>query len=127
MGAPVVELEIASNRPHAFVVARLCDVAPDGASTRVTYGVLNLTHRDSHEHPEPLEPGRMYRVRIQLNDIAHKFSPGHRIRLALSNSMWPIFWPSPEQVSLTLKGGTLILPVRRPRDEDANLAPFAPA
>ncbi len=125
MGAPVVELEIASDRPNAFVVARLCDVAPDGASTRVTYGALNLTHRDSHEHPEPLETGRTYRVRIQLNDIAHKFSAGHRIRLALSNSMWPIFWPSPEPVSLTLKGGTLTLPVRRPRDDDANLAPFA--
>ena len=27
-------------------------------------GFLNLTHRDSHEHPEPLEPGAPYEVRV---------------------------------------------------------------
>ncbi len=126
MGAPVVDLEIASTRPNAFVVARLCDVAPDGASTRVTYGALNLTHRDSHENPEPLEPGRSYRVRLQLNDIAHSFAPGHTLRLALSNSLWPLFWPSPEPVSLTLAAGALTLPRRPPSDGDGALAPFEP-
>ena len=31
--------------------------ANDDQATRVTYGLLNLTHRNSHEHPVPLEPG----------------------------------------------------------------------
>ena len=66
LGAPVVELELAVDQPRALVAARLSDVAPDGASTRVTYGVLNLTHRDGHEHPTPLEPGAAtYRVRAR--------------------------------------------------------------
>ena len=56
-------LELSADRPHAFVVARLCDVAPDGAATRVSYGVLNLTHRDSHAEPAPLEPGAALRGR----------------------------------------------------------------
>ncbi len=128
MGAPVLELDVSADKPNAFVVARLSSVAPDGASTRVTYGVLNLTHRDSHENPEPLEPGKSYRVRIQLNDIAQQFPAGNRIRVALSNSLWPLFWPSPETVTVTMATGssTLTLPTRQPRDEDGKLRPFGP-
>ena len=127
LGAPVVELELAADRPHAFVVARLGDVGGDGETTLVTYGALNLTHRDSHAQPAPLERGRRYRVRVQLNDVAHAFPAGHRIRLALSNAYWPTLWPSPEPVMLTLWTGasTLVLPVRPARAEDAALRPFA--
>ena len=94
----------------------------------MTYGVLNLTHRDSHEFPEALEPGKTYRVRIQLNDMAQNVPAGHRIRIALSNSMWPLFWPSPEPVTVTLATGisTLTLPTRTPRDSDASLPSFGP-
>ena len=127
LGAPAFELELSADRPNAFVVARLGDVGRDGETTLVTYGVLNLTHRDSHAQPAPLEPGRRYRVRLQLNDVAHAFPAGHRLRLALSNAYWPTVWPSPEPVILTLHTGasTLTLPVRPPRAEDAALPPFA--
>jgi len=126
LGAPALDAEVSSDRPNAFLCARLCDVAPDGASLRVTYGLLNLTHRESHEHPTPLEPGRRYSVRLQLNDAAHAFPAGHRIRLALSTSYWPIAWPSPEPatVMLAIGGSRLSLPVRPPRSEDALLKPF---
>jgi putative CocE/NonD family hydrolase len=128
LGAPVAELELAVDRPVALIAARLSDVAPDGPATRVSYGVLNLTHRDSHERPAPLEPGRRYRVRLRLNDVAQAFPPGHRIRLALSTAYWPIVWPSPEPVTLTLYAGasTLTLPVRPPDPADATLPPLPP-
>jgi putative CocE/NonD family hydrolase len=127
LGAPALTVELACDRPNALLCARLCDVAPDGASLRVTYGLLNLTHRTSHEHPEPLEPGRRYTVRLQLNDAAHAFPAGHRIRLALSTTYWPIAWPSPEAATLTVStgGSRLSLPIRRARPEDAELKPFA--
>ncbi len=105
LGAPVLTVQLSCDRPNALLCARLCDVAPDGASLRVTYGLLNLTHRDSHEHPEPLEPGRRYTVRLQLNDAAHAFPAGHRIRLALSTTYWPIAWPSPEAATVTVSTG----------------------
>ncbi len=128
LGAPVLELDVSADKANAFVAARLSDVAPDGSATRMTYGVLNLTHRDSHEFPEALEPGKTYRVRIQLNDMAQNVPAGHRIRIALSNSMWPLFWPSPEPVTVTLATGisTLTLPTRTPRDSDASLPSFGP-
>ena len=129
LGAPVLEIELASDRAVALLVARLCDVDEQGTSTRVTYGVLNLTHRRSHAEPSPLMPGQRTRVRLQLNDIAHAFAPGHRLRLALSTSYWPTVWPSPEPVLLTLFSGptsALTLPLRPQRASDAALSPFGP-
>lgn len=129
MGAPELALEVASDRPVAMVAVRLSDVSPDDKATRVTYGLLNLTHRDGHADPQPLEPGRRYRVRIQLNDVAQVFPHGHRLRLSLSTSYWPLAWLPPEPVRLTVfdKGSALLLPVRRPREEDAELARFGEA
>ena len=126
LGAPILTLQLSSNRPNAFIVARLNDVAPDGASTRVTFGVLNLTHRNSHEFPEPMLSGENYQIRLQLNDVAQVFPVGHRIRIALSNTLWPLFWPSPELVTLTLntEGSHLELPARLPREIDQDLRPF---
>jgi putative CocE/NonD family hydrolase len=128
LGAPVAELALAVDRPVALLAARLSDVAPDGAATRVSYGLLNLTHRESHEHPTALEPGRRYRVRLQLNDLAQAFPAGHRIRLALSTAYWPIAWPAPEPVTLTLYAGAsaLTLPVRPPDPADDTLPPLPP-
>jgi putative CocE/NonD family hydrolase len=126
LGAPVVVLELAVDRPQAFVAVRLNEVAPDGASARVTYGVLNLTHRAGHERPAPLEPGRRYTVRVRLNDVAHAFAAGHRLRLALSTSYWPVVWPSPAPVTLSVFTGesALELPVRPLRPADETLRPF---
>jgi hypothetical protein len=94
-------------------------VHPSGESLRVSYGVLNLTHRDGHETPAPLVPGRRYQVRVQLNDAGAVLPAGHKVRLALSTSYWPMVWPAPEKATLTVLGGTLDLPVRPPRDIDA--------
>jgi putative CocE/NonD family hydrolase len=127
LGAPKVTLELAVDRPTAFVAVRLNEVAPDGASTRVTYGLLNLTHRDSHENPQALEPGKRYQVSVQLNDIAHGFAAGNRVRVAVSTNCWPLSWPSPEPVTLTVFTGAsrLELPVRAARPDDAKLRSFA--
>ena len=125
-GMATVTLELSVDKPVAMVAARLSDVRPGGEVTRVTYGLLNLTHRESDEHPEPLEPGRRYRVEVQLNGVAQAFPAGHRIRLALSTSYWPLAWPPPEPVGMDvhLQGCTLTLPVRPPREDDANLRRF---
>jgi len=75
MGAPIIELELEVDQPQAMVCVRLSDLAPDHKATRSTYGMLNLSHRDSHASPSPLVPGERYRVAVQLNGIAQRF-PG---------------------------------------------------
>jgi uncharacterized protein len=119
LGAPIVTLDIASDEPIANLTVRLCDVHPSGASLRISYGVLNLTHRDGHETPTPLVAGCRYQVRMQLNDAGAVFPVGHRVRLALSTNYWPMIWPSPEKATLTIFGGSLELPVRLPHTIDA--------
>ena len=128
LGAPRLALTFASDKPWALLAVRLNDVAPDGASTRVALGVLNLTHRTSHEQPQALIPGAETSAVIELDDIAHHFPPGHRIAVSLSTTYWPIAWPSPELATLTVALGSsqLTLPIRKPRPEDATLRPFGP-
>ncbi len=104
LGAAIVTLDVASDRPIANLAVRLCDVHPSGESLRVSYGVLNLTHRDGHEQPAPLAVGERYRVRIQLNDAGSVFPAGHRVRLALSTAYWPMIWPAPEKATLMILG-----------------------
>lgn len=135
LGTAFATLELSVDRPTAFVCVRVCDVAPDGASTRVTYGVFNLTHIERAEKPIKLVPGKRYTVRVPLSDTAYSFVEGHRIRVAVSTTYWPLIWPSPEPVTLALYTGksTLELPVRPPRRADASIrfkppeaaAPFA--
>ncbi|MGF2733662.1 CocE/NonD family hydrolase [Marinobacter sp. DUT-1] len=120
LGAPVVELNLSASEPVAMIAVRLSDMRPDNKVTRVTYGVLNLTHRDSHAAPSPLEPEATYRVRLQLNGIAQSFPRGHRLRLALSSSYFPLAWPPPRSTQLKVHtgGSRLILPVRRPKPQE---------
>ena len=121
LGAPEFELELAADKPVAQLCARLCDVAPDGASRRVSYGVLNLTHRDSHAEPEPLEPGRFYRIRLKLNDCGYRFAPGHRLRAGALDGLLAAGLAGAGAATLTLR-----LPRRADAAGAARIAPTSP-
>ncbi|MHB9755357.1 CocE/NonD family hydrolase [Streptomyces sp. BYX5S] len=127
LGSPRIELEVSADRPVATVAARLSDVAPDGRATRVTYGILNLTRRDGADEPAPLEPGQRYRAVLELNGVAQVFPPGHRVRLSLSTSYWPLAWPPPNPTLLTVheEACRLSLPVR-PASAPDDAPPFEP-
>jgi putative CocE/NonD family hydrolase len=128
VGDPAAHLEVAVDRPVAFVCVRLSDLAPDGRATKVTYGLLNLTHRDSHAAPSRLEPGRRYRVAVRLNEIAHAFAPGHRLRVSISTACFPMVWAAPEPVTLTLQAGASRIDLPIVKDGALRVVePFAPA
>ncbi|MER8708849.1 CocE/NonD family hydrolase [Mesorhizobium sp. M1088] len=118
VGAPEVVVSVSSDRRQANIAVRLCDVHPDGASELISYGVLNLTHRNSHEFPEALVPGETVSARVVLDQCAYRVPAGHRLRVAVSNAYWPMIWPSPEPVRLELSAATLMLPVRPPATGD---------
>jgi hypothetical protein len=119
LGVPEVVLHLAASAPVATAVVRLTDVAPDGSSAQVTAGMLNLTHRRSHVTPEPLTPGLVEAIRVQLRPAGYRFEPGHRIRVSVASSAWPVVWPSPYPCEFALHSGPatpsrLILPVVPP-------------
>ncbi|MFC7375641.1 CocE/NonD family hydrolase [Brachybacterium sp. GCM10030268] len=120
LGSPMVSLDVAVDQPIAQVIVRLSDIAPDGASTRVSYGVHNLTHHTGSDDPSELVPGERQTVQVWLNGMAQSFPAGHRLRVSISTSYWPVVWPPPEPVRLTIhpEASELVLPVRpRPEDE----------
>ncbi|MFE2213994.1 CocE/NonD family hydrolase [Streptomyces canus] len=124
LGRPRVRLRVTSEVSRGQVVARLCDVAPDGSSTLVTRGVLNLSARHGRDRAVPWEPGATQEVSFELNGIGHAFPPGHRIRLAVSSAYWPWIWPQPgSQAGFTLEpaGSFLELPVRA-REASSDIA-----
>jgi len=112
VGAPRLRLVLSADKPQAQIAVRVNHVHPDGASTRITYGVLNLSHRDSHAKPAPLIPGQSFDITLDLDHIAYRVPKGHRLRVAISSAYWPMIWPSPETAELTLHSGHLDLPVR---------------
>jgi uncharacterized protein len=128
LGHARATLEVAADRPSAVVTARLIDVEPGGRATLVARGFLNLSQRESRESPAAVVPGEPYRVTVQMTGTAYAFPPGHRVRLALSTAYWPVIWPSPEPVKLTVFTGAsaLQLPIRQPQAADARVPPLPP-
>lgn len=114
VGQPALRLGLSSDKPLANVAARLCDVHPSGESTLITYAVLNLAHRASNEKPQALIPGERYEVGLKLNHIAYRLPERHRLRLSVSNTYWPLIWPSPYRDTLTIRlsESRLSLPVK---------------
>jgi len=115
LGRPRVRLRLTTEATRGQVVARICDVAPDGSSTLVTRGVLNLSARHGRDQVVPWKPGSTEDVVLDLNAIGHAFPPGHRVRLAVSSAYWPWIWPQPGSeagFTLTPSGSVLELPLR---------------
>lgn len=125
-GLPRLDVALSADQPVAQIAVRLSDVAPSGEATRITYGVLNLTHRSSSSSPEPLVPGQRYDVQVQLNGVAHSFPAGHRLRLSISTSYWPLVWPAPRSAELTIHPADSVLrvPIRPRQDDDGRASPF---
>ncbi|MFI6286801.1 CocE/NonD family hydrolase [Streptomyces sp. NPDC051018] len=114
LGRPRVTLRLRLDVPYGQVIARLCDIAPDGSSALVTRGVLNLAARHGTERADAWPPGTAGEVAFALDGAGHRFPPGHRVRLALSSAYWPWVWPQPGAAGFVLDpgGSRLELPVR---------------
>lgn len=129
LGTPELTLRLTADMPVAQLAVRLSDVLPNGEVLRVSYQVLNLTHRDSHAAPEPLVPGEAFDVTVPLSICGHRFLPGHRIRVSVGTAYWPIIWPAPGAATLTVDpaASSLKLPRRNPACPQAPVAFAAPA
>ncbi len=115
MGTARVTLDVSVDKPAGQIVVRLCDVDPaTGTSARITYGFLNLAHREGDVHPVAVVPGERMRVAIDLFPIGYRLPKGHKLRVAISTCYWPVIWPAREDATLSVHLGqcSLELPVR---------------
>ncbi len=136
LGRPKLRLKIAIDKPLGNIAVRLNDVHPSGEVSRVSWGVLNLAHRKGNENPAPMVPGEAEAVEIELDECGYRFMRGHRMRVAISTSYWPMVVPPPEPIVATITLGAdavIELPVRagvdvyqQPEPADENPLPEYP-
>ena len=118
IGAPVIRLKIKSDAKSGQVIVRLNHIHPDGASTRITYGCLNLSHRNGYEKTSDIVPNELMDIEVILDQIAYRVPEGHKIRVSISNCYWPLLWPTPDKDTLTLVQGKFDLPTSSHGDLD---------
>lgn len=122
LGQPRANLRASADAPLAHWTVRLSDVAPDGTVTLVTGAAKNGAHRRSSADPELLTPGEVLDLEVPLHFTSWVFEPGHRIRVAVSNALWPMFWPSPHPMTTSLEvgrhGSRIELPTVPPADPE---------
>lgn len=113
LGHARVTLRLASTAPVANISVKLCDVFPDGASTLVTRGFLNLTRRSSLKSPEPVPVGEFMDVEVEFEATSWRWEPGHILRVAIAGTDWPNTIAPPEPLTLTIDKGAshMCLPV----------------
>ena len=90
-----VELFAATSAPDTDFTAKLCDVYPDGRSMLLLDGVIRGRWRNAGLEPEPMEPGRAYKLDIDLWSTSVVINRGHRIRIDISSSNAPRFEANP--------------------------------
>jgi putative CocE/NonD family hydrolase len=105
LGWPRALLNVAASAPIADWFARLSDVAPDGSVTLITGAGQSGAQRGSWSDPKDLKPGETYALPIELHVTSWVFPKGHRIRLAISNAIWPMIWPTPYSMTTSLSIG----------------------
>jgi predicted acyl esterase len=128
VGQPSIDLHFTSDKPVAHVAVRLNDVWPSGETTRITYHLQNLCMGNSRETPKALEPGKRSKMKIKLDDIAWKVPKGHRLRVSISTTYFPMMWPVAEAPTLTVHAGpsTLTLPIRKPQKNEKEVVFASP-
>ncbi|MGC2476309.1 MAG: CocE/NonD family hydrolase, partial [Candidatus Sulfotelmatobacter sp.] len=116
LGRPQVLLHASATAKQADWFARLSDIARDGTVTQITGAGINGAQRESMSEPRDLEPGKVYPLDIEMHLTSWVFPKGHRIRVALSNALWPMILPTPYAMTTSLElggenGSRLVLPV----------------
>jgi len=140
LGFPHVEIYGSADTSPLNWFARICDVAPNGTSTLVAGAGRSDRPDPMRDSPAPRggpEDGGadalLHWLPLTLHAASWVFPRGHRIRLAISNAMWPMIWPTPYPATATIRlgqtGTRLVLPVvpeqDRPRPTFADPEPAA--
>lgn len=98
IGPVAIELFAASDAKDTDFTAAISDVGPDGKAILLgskPVGIIRARYRDGPTaQPSLLTPGKAERYRINLGAIGHAFLPGHRIRVEISSSAFPMFNPN---------------------------------
>ena len=91
------ELYVSITGTDADFVVKVIDEAPDGSEMLVRGDIFRGRYRHGFDRPEPFVPGRVEKVRFTMQDIAHAFLPGHRMKVQIQSSWFPLFDMNPQR------------------------------
>ena len=100
-GPITVNLWISSSAVDTDITAKLIDVYPpsqdypSGYHMNLVDGIIRCRYRESWEREVLMEPGTVYKVRIDLAPTSNLFQAGHCIRLDIAGSNFPRFDVNP--------------------------------
>ncbi|KPI87890.1 putative X-pro dipeptidyl-peptidase serine peptidase Clan SC family S15 [Leptomonas seymouri] len=113
LGQPTFAVSVTCDKPKGFLFAQLCDIAPDGAATRITYGIQNLVHcgPQGDRAIALLKPNTAVQAVVKMDFCGYCVPAGHSISLSIANNYWPMVWCSPEDTTLRIDATTATLSV----------------
>jgi putative CocE/NonD family hydrolase len=92
IGPVEARLFAASSAKDTDFTIKLIDVYPDGRALNITEGIVRARFRNSiWDKPSLIQPGKIYEYKVELLPIAIIFRKGHRIRIHVSSSSWPLW------------------------------------
>ena len=105
-GGITAELFASISTTDADFVVKLIDVGPNGESEMmVRANIMRGRYRNSFSAPEAFTPGKIERIEVNLTDVAHTFLAGHRIKVQIQSSWFPLFDRNPQQFIDIYKAG----------------------
>jgi putative CocE/NonD family hydrolase len=90
-GPLAADLWVRTDTPDADWAVKLVDVGADGFALGLAEGVTRLSYRDSESAPSAAEPGRLYRIRVDLGHAAARIASSHRLRVEIAGSCFPLY------------------------------------
>ena len=109
-GPPKLALTGHSTTGRGIIAARLNDVSETGEALRIAYGVRNIALNTALDRPAAAPQPGDFTVDVALHSTAYLIRKGHRLRLALSQAMWPIVLGDAKPGAMTLQAGEIALP-----------------
>ncbi|AIY05436.1 peptidase S15 [Planococcus sp. PAMC 21323] len=127
LGFPKLKVKLMSDNKRANLAVRLSDLSPTGTSKLISWGQLNLTHRNSHESPEDVPVDQEFTAVVELDAIGYKVPKGHSLQLSISPTYWPHAWPTANEAELYIikdKDTHFVLPTYNNITKKEDIIPF---
>jgi putative CocE/NonD family hydrolase len=86
-----VVLYVSSSAVDTDFTAKLIDVYPDGTAFEIRSGIARARYRQGYDRDVWMEPGKVYELRVKLQDTSNYFGPGHRIRVDIASASFTRF------------------------------------
>ena len=93
-GDVTAELYLSSDCEDTDLVVRITDMDREGRSMKLADGVLSVRYRNQFEHPDFMEPGQIYPVKIRTTKLSHTFCKGHCLRVTITSSAKNFIFPN---------------------------------